>query len=168
MALSHSVPDALPRERRDEERQERGKKMTVRPRENSEAMINRRTNPGYYRGIKSFSRCAFACSVRPQRLSRPFSSWPVFLLCSHPLSRILSFSHPLMALKEMGVFNRRSNVVKTASEKLSARTDRWSVGLIDVSVSDNLNKERDKRGSLISLVAAANKCVFHVCVCVTG
>lgn len=29
--------------------------MTARPREKSEAVINRRINPGYYRGIKSFS-----------------------------------------------------------------------------------------------------------------
>lgn len=132
MALSHSVPDALLRERRDDERQERGKKMTARPREKSEAMINHRTNPGYYRGIKSFSRCAFACSVRPQRLSRPFSSWLVCLLSSHPLSHILSFSHPLMALREMEVFNRRGNVGKEASEKLHAHTDRWRIRLIDV------------------------------------
>lgn len=72
--------------------------MTARPREKSEAMINHRTNPGYYRGIKSFSRCAFACSVRPQRLSRPFSSWLVFLLSSHPPQ-----SHSLLFSSSNGI-----------------------------------------------------------------
>lgn len=49
--------------------------------------------------------------------------------------------------------------MKKASGKLRTRTDRWGVGLIHVSVSDNLNKGTDKRGSLISLVAAVYKCV---------
>lgn len=68
--------------------------MTARPREKSEAMINRRTNPGYYRGIKRFSRC----SVRPQRLSRPF----LFLA---GLSSFLSSpqSHSLLVTPSNGI-----------------------------------------------------------------
>lgn len=36
------------------------------------------------------------------------------------------------------------------------KKDRWSVWLIDVSVSNNVSTGRDKRGSLISLVAAGS------------
>lgn len=128
----------------------RGKRKWQRgPEKKSKAEINRMTNPGYYRRIKSLSRYTFSCSIRRQRLSRLLSPCPVFLF-SHSFNHLLSLSHPSNGIREVEVFYRRSNVVrKDCAEQythLYTQTrvlSRWSVGLIDVSVSDNLMEGRD-------------------------
>lgn len=67
----------------------------------------------------------------------------------HRLNHPPSFSHPSNGIREVEVFNRGSDGVRKQPPNTHTHwvLYRWTVGLIDVSVSDNLMEGSDNRKS---------------------